>query len=117
MSFYWRNHPDLPDVDLPQAIMRPFWHPETLKLDDKQFCMLLELNRPVFTAGFILLVSFAVIAWASLQFYEIYLVYAQHQILNQKLYIELAIASAFLFAALLGFYLFYQVHSLVGLDF
>jgi len=83
MSIYWRSHPDLPDVDLPQTIMRPFWHPETIRLDDKQFCIRLDKDRPVLTA----------------------------MMIGEKFYIELAIAGGLLVAAMLGFYLFYRVNQ------
>lgn len=109
MSIYWRRHPDLPDVDLPQAIMRPFWHPETIRLDDKQFCISLDLGRPVISALAILLLSCAVLIIAGLRYLEIYTRYMQLQRLNQPMYIDLGIASVLLIVALLGFYLFYRV--------
>jgi len=111
MSIYWRSHPDLPDVDLPQTIMRPFWHPETIRLDDKQFCIRLDKDRPVLTAMMILALSFALAGMAALRFYDIFNIYSQHQAFGEKFYIELAIAGGLLVAAMLGFYLFYRVNQ------
>ena len=109
MSLYWRRHPDLPDVVLPQAIMRPFWHPETIKLDDKQFCIYLDLDRPVFTALLILIMATAILGVAGLRFYELYLGYMQQPLLDEKFYVALGLAGGLLLLGLLGLYLFYLV--------
>jgi hypothetical protein len=109
MSIFWRNHPDLPNVDLPQTIMRPFWHPEASRLDDKQFCIKLDVERPWFAAALILIVSLGLLTVSSMQLYEIYLLYTQQGDIGKQLYKELGMATGMLVISLLGCYLFYRV--------
>jgi hypothetical protein len=98
-------------VDLPQTIMRPFWHPETIKLDDRQFCMRLDEDRPWLIAMLMLVMSFALLGLASIRFFEIFNAYNQQQIYGEKFYVEVAIAGGLLVGSLLGFYLFYRINQ------
>lgn len=111
MFIYWRRHPDLSPVDLPQTIMRPFWHPEAVQLDDNRFCIRLELDRPVIAAAIMLIVSVCIITVAGLQFYETYMAHTLNGIPKQRLYQELAVAGGLLVASMLGFYIFYRIHK------
>ena len=56
MSLYWRKQDKLPDTELPQVIMRPFWHPEPKSLDDRQFHVQLPDERPLVIATISLLI-------------------------------------------------------------
>ena len=57
MSIYWRKQPSQPDTDLPQTIMRPFWHPIEIALDDKKFCLELVEDKPRVMSLFVLVIS------------------------------------------------------------
>ncbi len=65
MSIYWRINPDLGSVDMPQTLMRPFWHPVCTSLDDKQFCLTLPHEKPVIRASLFLFVSLLLLAVSS----------------------------------------------------
>ena len=73
MSIYWRKQTNLPDTELPQAIMRPFWHPTAEQLDDKQFKITLPEERPVLLASMILTLSISAIIVAFFILYELFL--------------------------------------------
>ncbi len=109
MSIFWRNHPDLPHVDLPQAIMRPFWHPEALLLDDKKFCIPLKMQRPRLFSAFLLIMSLAVLTVSFLRSHEIYQIYIQQGGANNRLYEETAMVGGLFAISLLGLYLFYRI--------
>ena len=70
MSLYWRNNPDLKNVELPQTIMQPFWHPDARQLDDYKFCMLSEA-KPVIRLYFILTLALTALTISTLAMYEI----------------------------------------------
>jgi hypothetical protein len=57
MSLYWRKHHTNQNTDLPQKIMRPFWHPEAEKLNDEIFSMILSHERPKFIQFIVLLLT------------------------------------------------------------
>jgi len=46
MSLYWRKYKTNQNTDLPQKIMRPFWHVEAEKLNDKVFSTVLLHEKP-----------------------------------------------------------------------
>jgi len=46
MSLYWRKYKTNQNTNLPQKIMRPFWHPEAEELDDKVFSTILSHEKP-----------------------------------------------------------------------
>lgn len=54
MFSYWRKYPDLADIILPQKIMRPFWHPKAITIDNQVFATDLPYERPLFICGVIL---------------------------------------------------------------
>lgn len=57
MSLYWRKHQTTQNTDLPQTIMRPFWHPEAEKLDDEVFSTILSHERPKYIHYIVLCLS------------------------------------------------------------
>mgnify|MGYP006921587257 CR=1 FL=1 len=111
MSLYWRKHPDLQTVELPQTIMRPFWHPEALQLDDHKFCMPLNIQRPVISAMLVLIVSLVLMIAAGFTLYEIYLAYKSTGILSEQYYPGLGAGAALLLVALLGLYFFARINQ------
>ena len=88
MSIYWRRQKNLPDTDLPQTIMRPFWHPTPDQLDDKLFCTTLHEERPLFTAVITLCIGIVLIAASILSLYNTYQFLSQRsfQIDDQSIY-------------------------------
>ncbi|MCW9013489.1 MAG: hypothetical protein OQL06_06865 [Gammaproteobacteria bacterium] len=78
MSIYWRKHPNLPDTELPQTIMRPFWHPVPDELDDNTFSIILTGERPVAIAIIILLLSVALFMASIFSIYNLYMHIGTH---------------------------------------
>lgn len=106
MALYWRTHPDLTNVDLPQTIMRPFWHPEALQLNDTCFCIPLNINQPRVFALLVLACSLGVLALAAFGTFDVYMQYAKSGHIDPVRYPDLGLAGGMVLAALAGLYLF-----------
>ena len=57
MSLYWRTYPTTQNTDLPQKIMRPFWHPVAETLDDNNFTTILAHEKPKYIPYMMLFAS------------------------------------------------------------
>ncbi|MFW2372179.1 MAG: hypothetical protein ACN4GM_03595 [Gammaproteobacteria bacterium] len=90
MPIFWRKNPDLKDVDLPQTIMQPFWHPDTRQLDEHKFCTLLPDAKPLARLYGILALALTAIAVSSLAICEILNSADYTQLLEQFLHKPLA---------------------------
>lgn len=83
MPLFWRKNPDLKNVDLPQTIMQPFWHPDARQLDEHKFCALLPDAKPLLRLYGILILALAAITISSLALCEI-LNSADYQLLLEQ---------------------------------
>lgn len=83
MSLFWRNNSDLKNVDLPQTIMQPFWHPDARQLDDHKFCSQLADEKPLLRLYTILMLACAALTVSAMAIYEI-LNSAQYNLLLEQ---------------------------------
>ena len=90
MPLFWRKNTDLKNVDLPQTIMQPFWHPNARQLDDHKFCTLLPDSKPFIRLYIILALALAALATSALAIYEILNSDQYNQLLEQFLINPLA---------------------------
>ncbi|MCW8956168.1 MAG: hypothetical protein OQL09_04735 [Gammaproteobacteria bacterium] len=83
MSLFWRKNPDLKNVDLPQTIMQPFWHPDAQQLDDHKFCTQLPDAKPLIRLYAILTLALMALTISALAICEIMNSAQYNQLLEQ----------------------------------
>lgn len=83
MPLFWRNNRDLKNVDLPQSIMQPFWHPNARQLDDHKFCTLLPNQKSLIRLYTILAMALTALTISALAICEILNSAQYNQLLEQ----------------------------------
>ena len=111
MSIIWRKVPEYPDIELPQKIMRPFWHPETQQLNDQQFCVNLTVEQPTFRASLLLVISLIAISCASYFLYLYSQSYLNHKLINDEIIIGASTGILLLLISFALFYFFYRANQ------
>jgi hypothetical protein len=117
MSLYWNKHSEKTDTLLPQTIMRPFWHPVEISLDDQNFCIELNHDKPLFSSLLVLLLSLISFVTSLFLIFNYYLNFQMSALWGeQSIYSLLKFFSVFLLATTLLF-LFFKMSKLRALRF
>lgn len=105
MSLYWRKFKTSQNIELPEKIMRPFWHPVVDKLDDEVCSMGLSHERPLLIPYLILSLVTYVLFYSIngiIEFSELFPDYSKWH--EDEIYTLLTFSITFIIAGIL-FYL------------
>jgi hypothetical protein len=75
MSIFWIKNKKLKDTILPYTLLRPFWHPEYLTLNDSTYAVPLPSNKPQLLSLLFLLTSLILL---SVSIFNLYVYYETH---------------------------------------